>query len=90
MKFSVEINVMPRKEILDPQGKAILLGLEHLGIEQVQEVRMGKHLYMRLEAESEEKVKEKIETACRQLLSNPIMESYTYQFSEIHEKLSKK
>lgn len=90
MKFKAEINVMPLKEILDPQGKAVMLGLGHLGISSVRDVRVGKHLSIDLEAENEEAAKEKIELACKKLLANPIMESFTYQISPINEKLGKK
>jgi phosphoribosylformylglycinamidine synthase len=90
MKFIAEINVMPLKEILDPQGKAVMLGLAHLGIEKVKDVRVGKHLTLHLEAESEAEAKEKVEIACKQLLANPIMESYTYSLSQINEKLIRK
>jgi len=90
MKFKAEIDVMPLKEILDPQGKAVLLGLGHLGISQVKDVRVGKHLQVQLEAETEQEAKEKIELACQKLLANPIMESYTYQIIAINEKLGKK
>ncbi|MDX1905270.1 MAG: phosphoribosylformylglycinamidine synthase subunit PurS [Thermonemataceae bacterium] len=90
MKFKAEINVMPLKEILDPQGKAVMLGLGHLGVSGVKDVRVGKHLSIDLEAENEEKAKEKVELACKKLLANPIMESFTYQISPINEKLGKK
>lgn len=90
MKFLAEIDVMPLKEILDPQGKAVMLGLAHLGIEKVKDVRIGKHLTLYLEAESETEAKEKVDIACKQLLANPIMESYTYSLSQINEKLSRK
>ncbi|GAB4131058.1 MAG: phosphoribosylformylglycinamidine synthase subunit PurS [Raineya sp.] len=87
MKFVAEINIMPLKEILDPQGKAVMLGLAHLGIEKVKDVRVGKHLTLHLEAETEQEAKEKVETACQKLLANPIMETYSYVLSQINEKL---
>jgi len=79
MKFTAEIDIMPRPELLDPQGKAVMLGLEHLGLEQVGNVRIGKHIRLELEAENEQLAQEKVEKACKQLLANLIMESYTYQ-----------
>jgi len=79
MKFTAEIDVMPRPELLDPQGKAVLLGLEHLGLDQVGDVRIGKHITLQLEAETEEIAREKVEKACSKLLANLIMESYTYE-----------
>lgn len=82
MKFVAEIDVMPRPELLDPQGKAVLLGLEHLGLDQVDDVRIGKHITLQLEAETEEIAREKVEKACNKLLANLIMESFTYELKQ--------
>ena len=78
MKFTAEINVMPQKEILDPQGKAVKLGLHNLGIDDVSDVRIGKHITMTLDADSEATAQQLVETACSKLLANMIMEDYTY------------
>ncbi len=79
MKYKAEVEVMPHKEILDPQGKAVKLGLENLGIDHVDNVRVGKHIDLYLEAENEDQAKEKVEKACKKLLANVIMESYSYK-----------
>lgn len=83
MKFKAEINVMPRKEILDPQGKAVKLGLGNLGIESVEDVRVGKHISVMLEASSLEEAKKQVDAACSQLLANLIMESYDYDIMAV-------
>ena len=83
MKFKAEINVMPHKEILDPQGKAVMLGLHHLELDAVNNVRVGKHIDMELEADSEEEAKNMVETACRKLLANMVMESYSYDLKKV-------
>jgi phosphoribosylformylglycinamidine synthase PurS subunit len=82
MKFTAEIDIMPHAELLDPQGKAVMLGLEHLGLKQVQDVRIGKHIRLQLEAENEEAAREKVEKACRKLLANLIMESYSFELEK--------
>ena len=82
MKFTAEINIMPRPELLDPQGKAVLLGLEHLGLDQVNDVRIGKHITLQLDAENETIAREKVEKACSKLLANLIMESYTFNLQQ--------
>ena len=79
MKFTAEIDIMPRPELLDPQGKAVMLGLEHLGLAQVGNVRIGKHIRLELEADNEQVAQEKVEQACKKLLANLIMESYSYR-----------
>jgi phosphoribosylformylglycinamidine synthase PurS subunit len=81
MKYLAEINVMPQKEILDPQGKAVKLGLHNLGIDQVQDVRIGKRITLELEAENEKLAEEKVELACKKLLANLIMENFDYKIS---------
>ena len=82
MKFTAEIDVMPKKELLDPQGKAVMLGLEHLGLGNVQDVRIGKHITLQLEAGSENEAKTQVEDACKKLLANLIMESYQYELRQ--------
>lgn len=78
MKFIAEINIMPQKEILDPQGKAVKLGLHNLGIDEVADVRIGKHITMELDADSEAAAQAMVETACSKLLANMIMEDYSF------------
>lgn len=83
MKFKAEIDVMPLKEILDPQGKAVMLGLGNLGIKNVQDVRIGKHITIELDAANLAEAEAEVELACKKLLANLIMESYTYKVNQI-------
>ena len=78
MKFIAAIDVMPMKEILDPQGKAVMLGLGNLGIQHIEAVRIGKHISLHLDAADEAEARTKVETACSKLLANLIMEEYTF------------
>ena len=82
MKFRAEIDIMPLKEILDPQGKAVKLGLTNLDIQNVLDVRVGKHISLQLDAENKEDAHAKVETACKKLLANMIMESYRFEIIE--------
>lgn len=77
MKFQAEIDVMPKKEILDPQGKAVTGSMKNLGLPEIQNVRIGKHISFEVEAENEEAARAKTEQACKSLLANLIMEDYT-------------
>ena len=79
MIFLAEIDILPHPELLDPQGKAVRLGLEHLGLSQIVDVRIGKHIRLTLEAATEADARKNVEIACRQLLANPIMEGYTFR-----------
>ncbi|GAB3509488.1 phosphoribosylformylglycinamidine synthase subunit PurS [Spirosoma knui] len=79
MKYIAEINIMTRPEILDPQGKAVKLGLHNLQMDSIDNVRIGKHVRLEVDAETEEKARETVDSACRQLLANLIMENYSFE-----------
>ena len=78
MKFLAEIDVMPLKALLDPQGRAVTSVLKNIGLNEMDNVRIGKHITVEVDAASEENAKEKVEEACKKLLSNPIMESFHF------------
>ncbi len=82
MKFFVEINVMPLKALLDPQGKAVSQSMKNIGFNEISNVRIGKHITLEIESESKEKALERINQACNRILSNPIMEGYEYILRE--------
>lgn len=82
MKFIAEINVMPLKALLDPQGKAVTAGMKNLGLPEIGNVRIGKHISLEVEAGSKEEASQKVDTACKKLLVNQIMESYDFTLSE--------
>lgn len=79
MKFVASIDVMPHKELLDPQGKTVANNLSHIQIQGVEDVRIGKHIVMTLEADGEAAAREIVEAACQKLLANLIMETYSFQ-----------
>ena len=83
MKFIAEINVMPQTEILDPQGKAVRIGLQNLNITQVSDVRIGKHITLQLEATSEAVAHEIVTDACKKLLANLIMEEFEFTLTAV-------
>lgn len=76
MTYNVQIKVMPLKDLLDPQGKAVMGGLGNLGLKGVEDVRVGKHITLRIDAESEEAAKRIADEASKKLLANPVMEFY--------------
>jgi phosphoribosylformylglycinamidine synthase subunit PurS len=78
-KFRAEIDVMPKKEILDPQGKAVTGSMKNLGLAEIQNVRIGKHISLEIDADSVETANVKVEQACKNLLANLIMESYSFR-----------
>ena len=76
MIFTAQIKVMPLKNLLDPQGKAVLGGLANLGITGISDVRIGKQIELSIEAENETVAREKSEDAAKRLLANQVMEMY--------------
>lgn len=82
-KFQAEIDVMPKKEILDPQGKAVTGSMKNLGLTEIHNVRIGKHISLEVEADNEATANAKVEQACKNLLANLIMESYHFSLKEV-------
>lgn len=76
MNYTVQIKVMPLKELLDPQGKAVMSGLQNLGLEGVEDVRIGKNITLQVNTDSAEQAKKIAEEASKKLLANPVMEYF--------------
>jgi phosphoribosylformylglycinamidine synthase subunit PurS len=76
MSYTVQIVVMPLKELLDPQGKAVKGGLENLGFKNVTDIRVGKHITLLVDASSAEEAKSVGEMAAKELLANAVMEYF--------------
>ena len=76
MIYNVDIKVMPLKDLLDPQGKAVLGGLGNLGLTTISDVRIGKHINLQIEAASEEEARGIAEEAGKKLLANQVMEQF--------------
>ena len=76
MIFSAQIKVMPLKDLLDPQGKAVLGGLHNLGLSTAIDVRVGKHIELQIEATSKEEALQIASEASQKLLANQVMEFF--------------
>jgi phosphoribosylformylglycinamidine synthase len=81
MKYTAHINVMPLKELLDPQGKAVNSSLHNLGLGQIENVRIGKHIALSLEAANQEEAEQITTDACKKLLVNQVMEGFDFTVS---------
>ncbi len=82
MKYTAHINIMPLKELLDPQGKAVTGSLHNLGLAQISEVRIGKHITLQVDAANTTEAKSMAEDACKKLLANGVMEAYEVSIAE--------
>ena len=82
MKFIAHINIMPLKDLLDPQGKAVNSGLHQIGLQGVHDVRIGKHIVLQLEVADKDIAATTVQQACKQLLANQVMETFEFTLTE--------
>ena len=78
------VNVQPKDGILDPQGRAVEGSLGHLGVEGVSGVRVGRRVELTVEADSESEARATVERLARELFSNPLIESFSIEWVDIH------
>ena len=69
---------MPLDALLDPQGKAVTNSMKNIGLSEIEGVRIGRHVRLFIEADSQVLAEQKVEEACKKLLANQIMESYSF------------
>jgi phosphoribosylformylglycinamidine synthase len=81
MRFIAEIDIMPLKALLDPQGKAVSGSMKNVGLQEITNVRIGKHITLQVEAENEAEATKKVDKACSEMLCNQIMEGYEFKIS---------
>tara|TARA_B100000945_G_C20197552_1_gene509835 strand:+ start:139 stop:390 length:252 start_codon:yes stop_codon:yes gene_type:complete len=83
MKFKAEIDIMPLKTLLDPQGKTVSSSMKNIGLSEISNVRIGKHITLELEAENQTAAEEKVDEACKKMLCNEIMEGFKFTVREL-------
>jgi len=83
MKFHAEIDVMPLKELLDPQGKAVASGMKNIGLPTIESVRIGKHIHLELEAVDQNDAENIVKQACKKLLVNAVIEYFEYEIKTL-------
>jgi phosphoribosylformylglycinamidine synthase len=71
-----QVIVRPRASIFDPQGDAVCRALQSLGVAALKQAHVGKCIELELEGENLEQARAQLETVCRDLLSNPVIEDY--------------
>lgn len=83
--YKAVITVNFKKSILDPQGSAVLKALKSLGYNNVEDVRVGKHIEVMLESDNSENAKAQLEEMCSKLLANPVIEDYKVDLAEVQK-----
>jgi phosphoribosylformylglycinamidine synthase subunit PurS len=84
----VVVDVMPKPEILDPQGKAVLGALPRVGFQGVTDVRQGKRFELEFEGEMTDEVLDEVREMAQTLLSNPVIEDYTVSVETVVGEIS--
>ena len=80
---------MPLKELLDPQGKAVMGGLKNLGFENIADVRIGKHIALQIDSENETGAYDTAESAAKKLLANQVMEHFEIEIFPLNKEAIK-
>lgn len=76
------VYVMPKKDVLDPQGKAVARSLHALGFTEVSDVRVGKLIELELAAADREQAAERTQAMCRKLLANGVIEDFSFEIED--------
>ena len=77
--MKAKIVVMPKKAVLDPQGKTVQNALAHMGYTGIGAVRVGKYLEVELAGADKDAARKQIDEACHKILSNPVIEDYRFE-----------
>jgi len=81
--MTAKINVTLKKSIMDPQGTAVKEAARSLGFDIIEDVRIGKHIEVKIkEGTSREDAEKQIELLCQKLLANPVMENFSFTITE--------
>lgn len=80
--YKATIRVTLKESVLDPQGVAVKDSLHSMGFQGVQDVRVGKLLEVLIDAENQSEAEEQIQTICKKLLTNPVIENFTFRLEE--------
>ena len=75
----VKIYITLKKGLLDAQGKATQNALESLGFKEVEEVRMGKYINIKMKGQNQQMVIQRVEEMGKKLLANPVIEDFNYE-----------
>lgn len=83
MNFKAAIDIMPLEALLDPQGKAVSNSMKNLSLNEIDNVRIGKHITLHIEAKNEKEASDKIKEACEKLLVNQVMEYFSFSLEKL-------
>ncbi|NES07851.1 MAG: phosphoribosylformylglycinamidine synthase subunit PurS [Okeania sp. SIO2F4] len=82
-QYQAQIHVTLRPSVLDPAGTAVQSGLAQMGHKNVEQIRIGKYIELKLQATDEATAREQIELICDKLLANPVIENYRFELEGV-------
>ena len=80
--YQAKIYITLRPSVLDPAGTAVQSGLRHLGYENVEQIRIGKYIELKVTASDSDAASAQVDRMCDQLLANPVIENYRFELQE--------
>jgi len=83
--IQAQVIVRPRASIFDPQGDAVCRAIQHLGVSTIKQAHVGKCIELELEGSDLDQARTQLETICKDLLSNPVIEDYVLTVQESTE-----
>jgi phosphoribosylformylglycinamidine synthase len=82
-KYLAKIFVTLRPSVLDPAGVAVQSGLQQMGYDNVENVRIGKYIELSITTSDQSKARQDLDRICDEMLSNPVIENYRYDLIEV-------
>lgn len=82
-KYQAQIYVTLQPSVLDPAGTAIRSGIQQMGYSDVEQVRIGKYIEVKLNAADEAEAKSQVNSICDRLLANPVIETYRFELTPV-------
>lgn len=81
--FKATIHVSLKKSVLDPQGSAVQKALHSLGYQEVEQVRIGKYMELKLDTADRTEAEGRVKAMCERLLANTVIEDYSFELQEV-------
>ncbi|OGU77784.1 MAG: phosphoribosylformylglycinamidine synthase [Ignavibacteria bacterium RBG_16_34_14] len=81
--YKAKVLIKRRPSILDPQGKAVEKGAQHLGLKNISQTRIDKYIEFLVDSDEEKAAQEEVRLYCSKLLANPIMEDFEFELEKV-------
>jgi len=83
--YKAKVLIKRRPSILDPQGKAVEKGAQHLGLKNISHTRIDKYIEFLVDSDEQKAAEEEVKLYCSKLLTNPIMEDFEFELEKVNE-----